>query len=178
MSKRETATKVKSYAGILNEPMALPQRTLVGPTLEKQTAQTFEELLHRVAALFNHYATNPADDDAWMYLALSLAHDHVPGFQFGGRKPGAPYKRAEDDVTIYFEVNRLVAEGKSIKNACRIIEERGLVKDLKASAIRQRYYDWIKEGKVGWYLDRTKKKLGKPRFKKVISAALDRDVAK
>ena len=60
MSKRETATKVKSYTGILNEPMQLPRKSLVGPTPEKQTAQTFEDLLHRVGALFNHYGIDPA----------------------------------------------------------------------------------------------------------------------
>ena len=178
MSKRETATKVKSYTGILNEPMPSPQQTLLGPTPDERTAQTFEGFLHRVGALFNHYGIDPGADNAGFNLALSLARDHVPGFQFGRKKPGAPYKRTEDDVRIYFEVKRLVAEGKSIKNACRIIEKRGFVANLKASAIRQRYYDWIKEGKIGWYLDRAEKELGKPRFKDVISAALRQDVAK
>ena len=35
MSKNEIATKVKSYTGILNEPMRLPRKTLVGYTLER-----------------------------------------------------------------------------------------------------------------------------------------------
>ena len=60
MSKRETATKVKSYAGVLNEPMPLPPLTLVGPTPNERTAQTFEEFLHRVGALFNHYGIDLA----------------------------------------------------------------------------------------------------------------------
>ncbi len=154
MSKREKATKAKSYTGILNEPMPLLRNTVVGRTIEEQKNQRIESLQHRVGALFNHYGIDPAADNAWINLALSLAHDHVPGFQFGGKKPGAPYKRAEDDVTIYFEVKRLLAEGKSINSACQIIEKRGFVKDLKASAIRQRYYDYIKEGKLGWHLDR------------------------
>ncbi len=154
MSKNEIATKVKSYTGILNEPMRLPRKTLVGRTLEEQNAQTIEALQHRVAALFNHYGIDPKTDNAWMSLAVALAHNHVPGFQYGGTKPGAPYTRAGDDVTIYFEVNRRVAKGKSINNACHIIEKGGVVKDLKANSIRQRYYDYRKEGKLGWHLDR------------------------
>lgn len=178
MSKRGTATKVKSYTGILNEPMRLPQEIIVGPTLEEQKAQTGEAFLHRVGALFNHYGIDPKTDNAWMFLALALAHNHVPGFQFGGTKPGAPYKRAGDDITIYFRVKHLVAEGQSINNACRIIEKRGVVKDLKASSIRQRYYDYTKEGKLGWHIDRIEDQLGKDLFNEAISAAVGRVVVK
>ena len=174
MSKNEIATKVKSYTGILNEPMRLPRKTLVGRTLEEQNAQTIEALQHRVAALFSHYGIDPKTDNAWMYLALSLAHNHVPGCQFGERKPGAPYKRVEDDIRIYIRVKRLVAEGKSINNACHIIEKGGVVKDLKANSIRQRYYDYRKEGKLGWHLDRMldrlEDRIGKDRFKEAVSA--------
>ncbi len=154
MSKREKATKAESYTGILNEPMQLPRKTLLGRTIEKQTAQSFKEFLHRVGALFNHYGIDPAADRAWMHLAVSLAQNHVPGFQYGERKLGAPYKRAGDDIKIYVRVKQLVAKGKSILNACITIEKDGVVKDLKASSIRQRYYDYIKEGKIGWHLDR------------------------
>ena len=153
MSKREKATKAESYTGILNEPMRLPRKTIVGPTPEKQRTQSIEEFLHRVGALFNHYGIDPKTDNAWVHLAVSLAQKHVPGFQFGERKPGAPYKRVEDDIRIYIRVKQHVAKGQSIKNACRLIEQSGVVKDLKASAIRQRYYDYIKEGKIGWHLD-------------------------
>ena len=154
MSKREKATKAESYTGILNEPMPLLRNTVLAPTTEKQTAQSVEEFLHRVGALFNHYGIDPKTDDAWMHLAVSLAQKHVPGFQFSERKPGAPYKRVEDDIRIYFRVKQHVAKGQSVNNACRLIEQSGVVKDLKASAIRQRYYDYRKEGKMGWYLDR------------------------
>ena len=154
MSKREKATKAKSYTGILNEPMPLLQNTVVGRTIEEQKIQRIESLQHRVGALFNHYGIDPAADNAWINLALSLAHDHVPAFQFGERKPGAPYNRVEDDIRIYFRVKQHVAKGQSIKNACRLIEQSGVVKDLKESSIRQRYYDYIKEGKVGWHIDR------------------------
>ena len=154
MSKREKATKAESYTGILNEPMPLPRNTLLGRTIEEQTAQRNVSLLHRVGALFNHYGIDPKTDDAWMHLAVSLAQKHVPGFQFSERKPGAPYKRVEDDIRIYIGVKQHVAKGQSLKNACRLIEQSGVVKDLKASSIRQRYYDYIKEGKVGWHIDR------------------------
>ena len=100
MSKHGTATKVKSYTGILNEPMPLPRNTLLGGTLEEQTAQWNESFLHRVVALFNHYGIDPKTDDAWMHLAVSLAQNHVPGFQYGERKLGAPYKRAGDDIKM------------------------------------------------------------------------------
>ena len=89
MSKREKTTKAKSYTGILNEPMPLPQITLLGRTLEDHTAQMIEAFLHRLVALFNHYGIDPKTDDAWMHLAVALAHNHVPGFQYGERKPGA-----------------------------------------------------------------------------------------
>ncbi len=51
MSKRGTATKARSYTGILNEPMRLPRKTLLDPTLEKQSAQIFVARLHRVSAV-------------------------------------------------------------------------------------------------------------------------------
>ena len=154
MSKREKATKAESYTGILNEPMPLLRNTVVGRTIEEQKNQRIESLQHRVGALFNHYGIDPKTDDAWMHLAVSLAQNHVPGFQYGERKLGAPYKRAGDDIKIYVRVKQLVAKGKSILNACITIEKDGVVKDLKASSIRQRYYDFRKEGKVGWHLDR------------------------
>ena len=172
MSKREKATKVKSYTGILNEPMPLPRETILGPTLEEQTAQNLEPFLRRIVALFNLYGIDPKTDNAWMSLAVALAHNHVPGFQYGERKPGAPYKRAGDDVTLYFEVKRLIAEGKSINSACHIIEKRGVLEDLKACSIRQRYYDYTKEGKIGWHIDRIEEQIGKERFREVISTPL------
>ncbi len=125
MSKHEKATKAKSYTGILNEPMPLLQNTVVGRRIEEQKNQRIESLQHRVGALFNHYGIDPAGGGAWINLALSLAHDHVPGFQFGERKPGAPYKRVEDDIRIYFRVKQHVAKGQSINNACRLIDPRG-----------------------------------------------------
>ncbi len=47
------------------------------------------------------------------------------------------------------------------------------MEDLKASAIRQRYYDYRKEGKLGWHLDRMldrwEDELGKDRVKEVFA---------
>ena len=154
MSKRDKATKAKPYTGILNEPMPLPRETLLSRTLEEQRLQTTTAILHRIAELFHHYDIDPKKDSAWMLLAASLAFNHVPGFHFGEKKPGAPYKRLDDDIRIYFGVKKLLAEDKTINNACLIIENRGVVKGLKASSIRQRYYGFVKEGKVGWHIDR------------------------
>ncbi|MCH8113117.1 MAG: hypothetical protein IH905_14385 [Proteobacteria bacterium] len=178
MSKRGTATKVKSYTGILKEPMRLPRKTVLGPTLEEQNAQSMVAFLDRVVALFKHYGIDPKKDNAWSDLAVSLARDHVPGFQYDGRKPGAPNKRAGDDVRIYFRVKLLVAEGQSISNACRIIEKRGVVKDLKWSAIRQRYYDLLKKDKLGWHLNKIEDQIGKDLYKEALSFAIGQVVVK
>ena len=72
-----------------------------------------------------------------MQLAMALAQDHVPGFRFAKRKPGAPYNRAEDDIKIYFGVKKLVAERQGIANACRISAKRGVVGNLSWKSIRQ-----------------------------------------
>ena len=72
MSKNEIATKAKPYTGILNEPMRLLRETLLGPTLEEQTAQTLEPFGHRMIALFNHYGIDPKTDSAAAYEWISV----------------------------------------------------------------------------------------------------------
>jgi hypothetical protein len=162
------------YDGVLMKKMTPRYPSLLDP--EGQEARALEEYFERVVALFRHYKINPKDEDAWMHLALALAHNHVPGFTFG-RERGAPHKRGVDDIIIWSQVKRHEAKGLTVNNACRLIEKQGIVKGLKAQSIRQRYYDFSK-GPLGAMFENVESQVGRDRFQQVIIEPFTEDVLK
>ena len=113
---RRTATR---YTGKLAERLPAPK---IGEELLSD--ELWSEINDRGMLLFDHYeilrpnmlAANPVD--SWGALAMALAMDNVPGFQFlrrGGR-PGTWSERPI--VTLYVDVRLRVLKGQTESQAC------------------------------------------------------------
>jgi hypothetical protein len=78
---KQSRPKKSAYKGELAQPLS----SELGDD-ERSIA-----IQRRVDQLFNHYGIDPSGTTAWVRLALSLAHQHVPGFQ-ARKRTGAPRK--------------------------------------------------------------------------------------
>lgn len=64
------------------------------PKAREQEAIALRELQRLTTLLFEHYGVDPDADDGWQTLAICLARDHVPAFQFQRPRPsGRPRKK-------------------------------------------------------------------------------------
>jgi len=88
------------YGGVLGKP--IPQRLAFAALLKannpEDEAKIFSEWrsetdVERLFLLLNHYEIGTDEDSKWLFLALELARDHVPGFTLSeGKGPGRPRK--------------------------------------------------------------------------------------
>lgn len=111
------------------------------------TAQR-EEL---VSALFEDCDVASTEDDrlassTWQRVALTLAQRHVPAFQKKG-KPGRDKGPKATDDSLMLEMQALIVNGESIKNAARLVAKRRGVTDEKGIATFETHYhrtlkDW------------------------------------
>jgi hypothetical protein len=144
----------KEYTGVLAEPILFPAHPLETQLMrhfgkhEEADARWSEAnlevakiQLQKLEKLINEFGLSLDDPSAYMKLALSLAHRHVPGFQvtFGKRKgPGAP--RRDDLFNLGVEVLRLVQEkGLSERSACLHLAGKGAFKNDKGETLYRRY---------------------------------------
>jgi hypothetical protein len=75
----------------------------------------------RVDQLFNHYRIDPSGITAWVRLASSLAHQHVPGFQ-ARKRTGAPRKWTDTNrALLAIDVAELQRKNPQLSSAeaCR-----------------------------------------------------------
>ncbi len=125
-------TERKPYTGILKEPI-----DALGP-------EGMLQMVERLVALAEHYEVGPLGPNA-LDLALKLAMDHVPGFQFktkppirglaGGRKPDVT-----KDIVILAALFQADEAGENISKAARDLARKHPDWAMGAGAIRQRYY--------------------------------------
>jgi hypothetical protein len=140
------------YKAELAEPIYLSRgRTLAD--LGKTEEQQIDELVDRFHAtrvakfglLFQHYGIDPASEDAWGHLAMSLAFDHVPGMNFAiGEKPRRGRRRSWQDG-LGFE---LVRDVEAIqKDAERPISISAAIELLRKNK-KQRWGGYTQENLV------------------------------
>ena len=122
----------KPYTGILKEPI-----DALGP-------EGMLQMVERLVALAEHYEVGPLGPNA-LDLALKLAMDHVPGFQFkkqgpsirglaGGRKPDVI-----KDIVILAALGRADMADENVSKAARHLASTHPDWAMGAEAIRQRY---------------------------------------
>jgi hypothetical protein len=85
--------------------------------------------LRGLGLLMEHYGINPQDKDAFLWLSLKLARDHVPYFKIegAGRKGTDPMEH----VRLIRLVERERRRGHSINRACQLIQQRGDFVEIK-----------------------------------------------
>ncbi|QHO76247.1 hypothetical protein ACH79_30230 [Bradyrhizobium sp. CCBAU 051011] len=94
MSKTSRANKSSfpgRYAGELATPIYEPVAGSVGGlggSKAEAERRAFEQRLLKMDQLFDWYSINPGEPDAWMYLAVRLASEHVPGMQVRHKRRG------------------------------------------------------------------------------------------
>ncbi len=122
----------KPYTGILKEPI-----DALGP-------EGMLQMVERLVALAEHYEVGPLGPNA-LDLALKLAMDHVPGFQFkkqgpsirglaGGRKPDVI-----KDIVILAALGRADMAGEKVSEAAQDLADKHPDWDMKPGSIRRRY---------------------------------------
>ena len=117
------------YKGVLREP--LPPHTapvgllgLSNSLPDGMSERDFRKaVIERIAALFKHYGLHvdiPTKSD-WQKLALHLAMDHVPAFQFAEPESrGRPHNETSDEEWLveFIDSIRSAKEFRSDKRAC------------------------------------------------------------
>lgn len=128
-------TRYGNYSGILAKPIVVPRHLLVGGLLstaddDEQRKADFStwyrnEIVRRLAALFELCGTKLGEPDAWATVAMDLAYKHIPGFQVRSvdhRGKGRPGKwKGDRSVELFADVTALMKRGKSALNACRLL---------------------------------------------------------
>lgn len=89
------ANKPSPYKNpLLTEPWQIVQPDLIVTSKADADSQNMKAAVARVLALFEHYSISPTllgKDDTFEKLAISLAIEHVPGFQVKvGKNVGRP----------------------------------------------------------------------------------------
>jgi hypothetical protein len=83
-SRTNKSTFPARYTGELATPIYEP----VGGSKPEAERRAFEQRLLKMDQLFNWYSIDPGEPDAWMYLAVRLASEHVPGMQVRHKRRG------------------------------------------------------------------------------------------
>lgn len=100
--------------------------------------------------LMEHYGIDPKSEEKWPILALALAADHVPGFQFQFKK-SAGRKTDWDDLwygVLYHEVEK-VRGRRSASAACGILSKHTWNgKRLRPGTLENRYSQALKSAVV------------------------------
>ncbi len=60
---------------------------------------TAREAVEKWGIVFDYYDIKMDEDDAWKKIALNIANDFIPSFQFAEEKRGS--KKKIDDITLY-----------------------------------------------------------------------------
>lgn len=78
---------------LLSEPWQILQPDLLITSKARADSENMKASIAKVMALFEHFSINPADPEAFQKLSISLAIEHVPGFQVKtGNGVGRPNK--------------------------------------------------------------------------------------
>lgn len=119
--------KTPKYEGVLAEPMKLlPEGGI-------------NEFGQRLVALKEHYGVEKLDEVGLMELVLSLARDHVPGFQFEDTNQSPLSPKAERNFVLVSEMCAMIEGGHSIRNAARIVVDRHPRWKLRADTARVKF---------------------------------------
>ena len=87
MSKKSRTAKSTfpaRYTGELATPIYEP----VGGSKPEAERRAFEQRLLKMDQLFDWYSIDPGEPDAWIYLAVRLASEHVPGMRVHHKRRG------------------------------------------------------------------------------------------
>ncbi len=118
--------KKRKYEGILAQPMG--------------AGDGDDAYWERVVALAKHYDVDLAGELGRFKLALALAQDHVPGFQF--QKQEMTIKKAQigaRDLMLAVEMSIRINKGLSANRASEIVSKARPELGLTAQALRQRF---------------------------------------
>ena len=150
------------YTGVL-------RRRMPNPTVTPRD-EYFVAWMERIKALVDHYGLDNRDPNYWMLLALSLAHDHVEGFQIhlgkGGRPPDP--RQPVDDIVLFVEVCKARQENRTDASAYRIVANQRRARGIKTTeaTLRKRFNDLIKPGTASERMRRMIAMLNEPAAEK------------
>jgi hypothetical protein len=130
--------KQPHYPGKLNEPLEPRENP---PPIESEEypedvapaetsgAPEFEwrlEYDEKFDLLYDHFSIERDDPERWMKLALVLAKQHVPGFQEKHTETRGRRRKWEisDEFALWYEFDILVKNGKTERQAAKILLER------------------------------------------------------
>jgi hypothetical protein len=97
------------YTGELATPIYEP----AGGSKPEAERRVFEHRLVKMDQLFDWYSIDPGEPDAWIYLAVRLASEHVPGMRVHHKRRGR--KRTWKDglgLELVRDVNALLQNKK------------------------------------------------------------------
>lgn len=100
---------------LLAEPWQIVQPDLIVTSKADADRQNMKAAIAKLVALFEHYSISPTllgKNDSFVKLAISLAIEHVPGFQVKeGKEVGRPNKwMREDGIQFFWDVYRKAKE--------------------------------------------------------------------
>ncbi len=143
LSKRMPPSK---FGFLFPISMFLKSSSIFGPPspdwIKDELAAADEKLL----LLMDHYGIDRDRDDRWQILALALARDHVPAFNFAPVK-GRP-KKEIDKLRVYLGILTLSKEwgGRhSINRAISLYQERAHP-DIPKKTVAGWFYSFREEG--------------------------------
>lgn len=126
------------YSGVLAQPM------------NANSSSYQDEFKFKVSELYRHFGINQADKNASTILAIFLALNHVPGFQYK-KKPGRKpiWKNDANASRLHKDVLKIAKKGRhSVDNACRLLSAKPKYLGMKPSSIKTRFYEIEKHNGV------------------------------
>lgn len=153
---------IPNFSGILKMPIAKSLAISFGVDLPDTTTEeratalrrgVARERLRRLGALLAHYGIKETDRNAWLWLALSLATEFVPGFRYVEQMPRRARpkeKRAQElKQQLCSEIDgiRALKPGCSVVTAIRIAIRQTPEKwgEYRPSTLETRYHELKKK---------------------------------
>lgn len=107
------------YEGQLGEAIDIQNYPADGLALYQK------DYTEKLSLLMKFYEIDSSEKETcWVSLAIALANEHVPGFEFKTvkNKGGRPKRSITDDRSLYFNIKNYSSKsGKSISNSCDIL---------------------------------------------------------
>ncbi len=114
--------KKPKWPNILSKPILLPSMEALLVSDEERQQQYSEQFGERIEALFQHYDVTGTHDQKWMLLVYRMVRDLIPAFQVKYQKAETKGWRGTGGTELFADVQSLVREGKTERQACKILE--------------------------------------------------------